>query len=57
MAAGAVHVVSDLIGLITRKLNNGNPMLPVGTLDVLILFCDGIDKAVRSTLQRIDTLR
>lgn len=57
MAAGAVYVVSNLIGLITRKLNNGNPMLPVGTLDVLILFCDGIDKAVRSTLQRIDTLR
>ena len=51
-----VLVIADLIGLITRKLNNGNPMLPIDALDALILFCDGIDKAVRSVLQCIDTL-
>lgn len=56
MAAGAVRVVSDLIGLITRKLNNGNLMLPIDTLDTFVLFGDGVDKAVRSVLQCIDTL-
>ena len=51
-----VRVIADLISLITRKLNNGNPMLPINALDSLVLFGDGIDKAVRSALQCIDTL-
>lgn len=56
MAAGAIRVVSNLIGLITRKLNNGNLMLPIHALDTLVLLGDGINKAVRSVLQRFDTL-
>ena len=56
MAAGAVLVVSNFVGLITRKLNNGNLMLPIDTLDTFVLFGDGVDKAFRSALQRIDTL-
>ena len=51
-----VLVIADLIGLITRKLNNGNPVLPIDTLDTLVLLGNGIDKAVRSALQCIDTL-
>lgn len=56
MAAGAIRVVSNLIGLITRKLNNGNLMLSIDALDTFVLFGDGVDKAVRSVLQCIDTL-
>ena len=51
-----VLVIADFIGLIARKLNNGNPMLPIDTLDTLVLLGDGIDKAVGSALERIDTL-
>ena len=51
-----IRIVADLAGLLARKLNNGNPMLPINTLDSLVLFGDGIDKAVRSVLQCIDTL-
>ena len=52
----AIRIVTDIVGLLARKLNNGNPMLPINTLDSLVLFGDGIDKAVRSVLQCIDTL-
>ena len=52
----AIHIVADIVGLLARKLNNGNPMLPINALDSLVLFGDGIDKAVRSALQCIDTL-
>ena len=52
----AVRVIADLIGLIARELNDGNPMLPINTLDTFVLFGDGVDKAVRSVLQCIDTL-
>ena len=51
-----VLVVADFIGLITCKLDNGNPMLPIDALDTFVLFGDGIDKAIRSVLQRFDTL-
>ena len=32
-------------------------MLPIDALDALVLLGNGIDKAIRSVLQRIDTLR
>ena len=52
----SIRIVADIVRLLARKLNNGNPMLPIDTLDTLVLFGDGIDKAVRSVLQCIDTL-
>ena len=51
-----VRVVADLIGLITRKLNNGNPVLPIDTLDTLVLLGDGINKAIGSVLQSCNAL-
>ena len=51
-----VLVIADFIGLITCKLDNGNPMLPIDALDTLVLLGDGINKAIRSVLQRVDAL-
>lgn len=51
-----VRVVADLIGLITRKLNNGNPVLPIDTLDTLVLLGNGINKAIGSVLQSRNAL-
>ena len=56
VAVPSIRIVADIVGLLARKLNNGNPMLPIDTLDTLVLLGDGIDKAVGSALERIDTL-
>ena len=51
-----IRIVADLAGLLARKLNDSNLMLPIHALDTLVLLGDGIDKAVGSALERIDTL-
>ena len=51
-----VRAIADIFGLIARKLNNSNPVLPIDTLDTLVLLGNGIDKAVGRTFKRIDTL-
>ena len=51
-----IRIVADIVGLIARELNDGNLMLPIHALDTLVLLGDGINKAVRSVLQCIDTL-
>ena len=51
-----IRLVADIVGLLARKLNDCNLMLPIHALDALVLFGNGVDEAAGSALQCIDTL-
>ena len=56
VAVFAIGTITDLIALLARKLYDGNLMLLVCILNALVLLGNSVDKAVGSTLERIDTL-
>ena len=54
--AFAILIITDLIALLACKFNDGNLMLLVFILDLLVLLGDGTDEAVGGILERNDTL-
>ena len=56
VAAFAIGIITDLIALLACKLNDGNLMLLVFILDLLVLLGDGTDEAVGGILERNDAL-
>ena len=56
IAARAIRLVTDAIGLLSCKLYNGDLVLFIRILNALVLLGNGVDKVVGSVLERIDAL-